>query len=139
MILGVVQASINSPSVSANIGSVIIQNPVISEDGNAAIIEVVDNFVLKPNTLHYVNSDALIQLYTPLEDIPDSKITIVGVGTGLFKINQKEGDQIKIGDTATTIGLSGSIASMSPGDIIEFSRFENIYIGHIKQGFFEII
>ncbi|MEE9303308.1 MAG: hypothetical protein V3U84_05935, partial [Thiotrichaceae bacterium] len=93
---------------NTNVVKVITQTTLNSDSTINA--EANKGYTLTSATLQTIN------LPTPC--IPGDVFALKGKGTGLFKVVQRAGEQIVLGDKQTTLGVSGFIDSTSSGDSI---------------------
>ena len=87
---------------------------------NVVKYEVVSSvtYQLKLQYCVLADSATLQTLTLPESGVVGSIVCIVGVGSGLFRIAQNDGDQIIFGDQSTAIGVSGYVESTSQNDSI---------------------
>jgi hypothetical protein len=72
--------------------------------------------LMSPNN-GYVSDNALqVTLTLPTVSVVGSKLEITGKGAGGWLIAQNAGQQIQIGNTSSTVGVAGSVASSNQGD-----------------------
>lgn len=71
------------------------------------------------NTAYGADNSSLVTLTLPIASVAGSVIEVYYKGTGGWLIAQNASQQIKFGSIATTVGIGGSIASMSAGDTIK--------------------
>lgn len=71
---------------------------------------------MSPNNGYISNNAALVTLTLPSVAAVGTKLEIVGFGAGGWLIAQNAGQQIQIGSTSSTVGITGSVASSNQGD-----------------------
>lgn len=79
-------------------------------------VVVTTSQTMSLNTGYIANGGALVTLQLPAVSEPGDQIAISGYGAGGFLISQTAGQQIQIGNTATTVGAAGSVASTNRFD-----------------------
>jgi hypothetical protein len=70
------------------------------------------------NNGYIASNGSLVSLPLPLTSEVGDEIKIVGQGAGGWKITQQAAQQIHVGDTASTLGAAGSVASVGQYDSI---------------------
>lgn len=73
---------------------------------------------LVANQIFLANNAGLVTLTLPATASVGALIQVVGVGAGGWKIAQSSGQQIVIGNTSSTSGAGGSVASSQARDAI---------------------
>lgn len=73
---------------------------------------------MAPNTIYVANNAGLVTLTLPLTAAFGSIISVVGYGSGGWKIAQNASNQIIISPQVTTLGTGGSLASSDAYDSI---------------------
>ncbi len=72
------------------------------------------------NTGYIADNAGLVTFTLPATAVQFSIIEIVGHGAGGWIIAQNAGQQIIFGNTATTVGVTGSLASTNANDCVKF-------------------
>lgn len=67
---------------------------------------------------YIVNSASLVTLTLPEEVPVGSVMRVTSIGTGGWKIAQNDGQQIRFGNTETTLGTSGNLQFTQNGDTV---------------------
>ncbi len=73
---------------------------------------------MEPNNGYMADNAALVTLTLPTSASFGTSLMIIGQGTGGWTIAQGSGQQIIVGDAATTLGAGGSLASTNQYDSI---------------------
>jgi len=73
---------------------------------------------MEPGSGYIANSGALVTLALPTTSRVGDMLFVVGKGTGLWSISQAAGQQIRVGDTGTTVGVAGSVTALTQYDAI---------------------
>lgn len=71
------------------------------------------------NTIYGVNSNSLVVLTLPTVAPAGSIISVVGIGSGGWRIAQPSGVRINIGNQSTTTGSSGTVSSTNRYDSVQ--------------------
>jgi len=77
-----------------------------------------DSVSLQTNYNYFCTSLSLQTLTLPATANLGDRIEINGVEVGLFRVAQLDGQQIRVGNKVTSLGLSGRIDSLAVGDLI---------------------
>ncbi|MGL5925579.1 hypothetical protein [Chroococcidiopsis sp.] len=111
--------------IVVNVGENIIS--VSSSGGSTYIpLNITESGTLTAGAIHYIDSLSLLQLQLP--DAEEySRIAVVAIGSGLFRITQASADRIRIGNKQTTLGVTGSVTAMNTGDRIEFQLKNSVW------------
>jgi len=116
-VTGVTVANTNIVTINSSTGQL----------GSVAIAEVISwvnvtgiTQAMAVNTGYLANNVALVTFTLPATAVQFSTIEVVGHGAGGWKISQNAGQQIIFGNTATTVGVTGSLASTNANDCVQF-------------------
>ncbi len=116
-VTGVTVANTNIVTINSSTGQL----------GSVAIAEVISwvnvtgiTQAMAVNTGYLANNVALVTFTLPATAVQFSTIEVVGHGAGGWLIAQNAGQQIIFGNTATTVGVTGSLASTNANDCVQF-------------------
>ncbi len=119
-----------------------IQLSVDSADFNW-ISTAETNVQMMPNNGYIVTSATLCTMLLPTSAKIGDEISIIGAGSGLFKISQTSNQKINMGNVSTTTGVTGQLLSTLQNDVInlicidENSFVFNVFTG--SQGTFDLL
>lgn len=94
-----------------------------SSGGSGGVSSWVDvtgtSQTISPNTGYIADNAALCTLTLPTTAAQGTVFRIAGNGAGGWLLAQNASQSVKFGNTATTAGVGGSLASTDPGDCLE--------------------
>lgn len=105
----------NGINISNGTGSISISATGVAN--NFVIVTGTSQSMLS-NTRYRSNNSSLVTLTLPSISNPGDLLSISGMGTGGFKIAQNSGNQIFLGTSSTTLGITGSLQSTNQYDSI---------------------
>lgn len=94
--------------------------------------------VLELNKINNLTSDSL-QIMTIPSAMPGDQITVFGSGSGLFRLEQSAGQQIKFNSSKTTEGITGRVDSLNQGASITLFFDGVLWVVTNSSGNFDII
>lgn len=94
-----------------------------SQGGSGGVTTWVDvtgtSQTIAVNTGYIADNAALVTLTLPTTAAQGTTFRIAGNGAGGWLLAQNASQTVKFGNTATTVGTGGSLASTDPGDALE--------------------
>jgi hypothetical protein len=97
----------------------VLQNPEIAPAPNPTWSVVTADTTMQPNKGYITNGGALVTLTLPATSAVGDTLEIVGQGVGGWLIAQDDGQSVRIGINASTIGATGSVASDNRYDSVK--------------------
>lgn len=103
--------------------SIVVSTTGLKGDPGASADDVVwesisGSIVMQPRRGYICNGVSLQILTLPVSANTGDRIYVSGQGSGLFRIAQNSGQQIRFGDRVTSLGLSGRIDAIATGDAL---------------------
>ena len=92
-----------------------------SSGGESTQWEVVTSNTSLVSGAYAVDALTLILLMLPAVAVLGQSISVYGLGLGGWRIMQRTGQQIRVGDKKTTLGAAGNIYSTSQGDYVKLT------------------
>jgi hypothetical protein len=122
-VTGIASTAVWSKSITLTAGSGITiaqsgSNIVVSSSATGVTWNdvVTTSTSMAPNNGYFANNASLVTLTLPITAALGTGLYIVGQGAGGWTIAQNTGQQIQIGNTATTSGVGGSVSSTNQFD-----------------------
>ncbi len=92
------------------------------------------------NTAYAVNGLSLISLNLPVGMPDNTRLAFYAYSSAGFRLQQTSpSDLVQVGDSFTTVGISGHISSMGQGAGIELVKLPARWIGKILHGHFDVV
>jgi hypothetical protein len=101
-------------------------------------VEIAGNSLMVAGTGYACTGLSLQTLTLPIAANVGDRLAIWGANISLFRIAQNAGQQIRMGDKKTSIGIAGRIDSLSQGDFLELFYLSNQWVALPSQGNFDI-
>ena len=122
-------SALQNSSITINTTGIITGGGTVSLGGSLTLNANATNFPwisssgptqqMAINTGYIANSGSQVIFYLPQLASVGDIVRVAGKGAGLWQIQQYAGQTIRVGQSSTTVGVSGSITSLDIGDCVE--------------------
>lgn len=90
------------------------------------------------NTGYLLTANSLQLIALPVSAGVGDRLSVVGVGSGLFRITQGAGQQVRFNSSLTTLGVTGRVDALDQGCSIELVYGSDGWLVMDSSGNFEV-